>query len=68
MKEHFYRLHVHFERGGDYDVYYRTQYSMPIKDVPWHAVWDGDLIDVFLSNVSEVLEITAEEYFEHMWE
>lgn len=66
--DHFYKIHVHFERGGDYDVYYRTSFVPPLSEVAWHAVWDGDLLETFIQNVDSVLEITSEEYFEHMWE
>lgn len=66
--DHFYELHVHFERGGDYSVYYRTPMELSLQSVAKYAVRDGDLLDVFMQNVDYVLEITPEEYFEHMWE
>ena len=64
----FYKIYVHFERGGDYSVYYRTSFAPPLEEVPWHAVWDGDLLECFMQNVDYVSEITSDEYHEHMWE
>ena len=67
-RDNFYRLHVHFERGGDYDVYYRTPLAFSLANVPKYAVRDGDLLDVFMPNVNLVEKIAPEEYFEYMWE
>lgn len=68
MTDHFYEIRIHFERGGDYSVYYRTKFAPPLSEVAWHAVWDGDLCDAFLQNVDWVKEIAPEHYFEYMWE
>jgi len=32
------------------------------------AVRSGDLLDVFAEDVDEVVEISKDEYFKHMWE
>lgn len=66
--DHFYELYIAFERGGGYFVYYRTPLDLLPDEVPEHAARDGDLIDVHLHHVEYVLEVTPEEYFEHMWE
>jgi hypothetical protein len=51
-----------------YFVYYRSSDYLEPEEVPECAVVDGDLIDVHLGQVEYVLEITPEEYFEHMTE
>ncbi len=68
--DHFYEVHLAFGRdgGADHSVWYRTPMNLSPENVPKYAVRDGDLLDVFMHNVDYVLEVTPEEYFEHMWE
>lgn len=67
---YFYRLCVGFppRRAGDHYVYYRSTMQLSFAGVVKYAVRDNELLDVFAPNVDEVVEITADEYFEHMWE
>lgn|GEM_PF-7019792 len=68
--DYFYRLRVGFppRRLGDYYVYYRSQMQLSFTGVVKYAVRDKELLDVFAPNVDEVIEISSDEYFEHMWE
>jgi hypothetical protein len=65
---HYWRLRVcvnGFEAGA-YDVYYRDE--IPRTDVAKQAVIDGYLCDAFYKHVVLTEEITAEAYYEKMWD
>lgn len=65
--DHFYEIYI--DHGGHgYFVYYRTPMDLSPYNVPKYAVRDKQLIAVDMRYVQYVLEITAEEYFEHMWD
>jgi hypothetical protein len=64
--DHFYEMHVKHQAGGGYMVYWRSPICLDPKQVPMAAVADGNLGAFDLENIEYCLEITAEEYFEHM--
>ena len=65
---YYWRLRVNPCKGGDYDVYYKTPTNMLSMNVPRHAVEDGDLLAVFMSDVDQVELVSEETYYEHMYE
>jgi len=68
-QDHFYEMWVNTNEGKTgYFVYYRSPTYLEPEDVPECAVVDGDLMDTHLEQVEYVLEITPDEYFEHMTE
>lgn len=64
----YWRIRVNPVKNGEYYVYFKTDLPLVQKQIPGAAVRAGDLLDVFKPCVDEVVEITADEYFEHMWE
>lgn len=62
----YWRLRVNPAPMADYNVYYKTPIKVLAMNVPRNAVNDGDLLDVFLTDVDRVEEITEEQYYEHM--
>lgn len=62
----YWRIHVNVK--GDYNVYFKTTRRYIPEMIIDLAVKQKHLLDVFAENVDEVVEITADEYFEHMTE
>jgi hypothetical protein len=64
----YWRLGVSSKKLWGYNVYFKTNNRFIPAMVVDLAVRSGDLLDVFAEDVDEVVEISEEEYFKHMWE
>jgi hypothetical protein len=65
--DHFYEIHIQRTKDEVF-VYWRSPIDVPIKEVPAAAMMDGHLLASDMRHIDYTLEITAEEYFEHMEE
>jgi hypothetical protein len=64
----YWHIRVACHRGGECNVFYKTPIKLLTMNVLRHAVDDGDLLDVSASCADIVEEISAEKYYEHMYE
>lgn len=63
---YYWHLKVEHGRGGSYDVYFKTGVNYSRLNIPNEAVRSDDLLDVEVSHVSIIEQITPEKYFENM--
>lgn len=71
IKESFYKITEPVGRGAYYKEYYtyiRWPCPLPLDMVVDIAIETGDMLECNRHCVSNVEEITREEYFTHMWE
>jgi hypothetical protein len=64
----YWRLRVAACKGGEYDVFYKSPINLLQINVARNAVIDGDLHAAFMSDVDTVEEISAEKYYENMYD
>lgn len=64
----YWRIGVFSKKPGGFNCYFKTQRHYIPAMVIDLAVRQGELLDAFADDADEVVEITKEEYFTHMWE
>jgi len=64
----YWRLRVNPSKDAEYDVYYKSPINILAMNVARHAVNDGDLLNVFLPDVDQVELISAEAYYDKMYD